>query len=816
VHRPCTRRFRAGRRVENGNIRYYRGKPVEGERMKDKDKTKEELINESNRLHQQIVELNTLEAKHKKAEEALRRSEGRLNIIFDFVPAMIWNKNKGGKYLQVNRAYCQVVGLSKEKVIGKTDYDLYPENIANQYRKYDQKVFDSGEPEIGIVERHLKPSGEFGWSQTDKSLYYDAEGNIVGIIGFAIDITERKKVEEELRFQGEIMKNLAEGVYLIGLEDGRIIYANPKFEKMFGYKPGEMNGKHVPIVNAPTEKYPQEMAREIMEVLKKTGECHGEINNIKKDGTSFWCYANVSVFDHPIHGKVIISVHTDITERKKAEEEKDTLLKAIETAKEAINIADVDMKMIYTNDAMDKLFGYKKGELIGKFPSILNADPNPEAVTKQIMDAIERDGVWEGEIHNKRKDDTEFISYARISTVKDKYGRIINFVSTQHDITERKKAEEKLKESEKKYRSLVTNIPDVTWTTDCEGNTTFVSPNIKKVYGYNPEEIYKEGERLLLGRIHPNDVEKVKEVYKTLFEKGIPFDSEYRIKRKDGEWIWLYDRSIVTYERDGVMYADGVFSDITERKKAEQKLTDAYQKLKETQEELIQSGKMAAMGQLASGISHELNQPLTGIKGFAQTILMDIEEDNPIRKDVEKIIEQTDRMDRIIKNIRFFARRSEFKLEELDINQPIEDSLMLLKEQLRIHNIHLKKSLGEGLPKIKGDPNQLQQVFLNMITNARGAIDSLKDTNGGELIIKTALSKNKKNIEIIFQDTGCGISKKNIDHIFNPFFTTKSPDGGIGLGLSIAYRIIENRKGKIEVKSKEGKGATFRITLPIL
>jgi PAS domain S-box-containing protein len=136
-----------------------------------------------------------------------------------------------------------------------------------------------------------------------------------------MDVTERKKKEEEIRLQSEIMTNMSEGVYLIRLEDLIIVYANPRFEEMFGYDPGEMIGKYVAIVNTPSNKTPEETNYEIVGILKETGEWHGEILNIKKDGTLFWCYANVSLFDHPEYGKVIVSVHTDITERKKREEE---------------------------------------------------------------------------------------------------------------------------------------------------------------------------------------------------------------------------------------------------------------------------------------------------------------------------------------------------------------------------------------------------------------------------------------------------------------------------------------------------------------
>ena len=183
-----------------------------------------------------------------------------------------------------------------------------------------------------------------------------------------------------------------------------------------------------------------------------------------------------------------------------------------------------------------------------------------------------------------------------------------------------------------------------------------------------------------------------------------------------------------------------VANNITERKKTEQELKEAYQKLKETQEELIQSAKMATMGQIAAGISHELAQPLTGIKGFAQAVLMNLDKKSHVREDLKKVVEQANRMDTIIKNVRFFARKADFKMQELDINQPIKDSLMLLRQQLKVHNIQLKIFSDENLPRVKGDPNQLEQAFLNLVVNARDALAQSKSRKRRELVVKTSLS----------------------------------------------------------------------------
>ncbi|MCP4687211.1 MAG: PAS domain S-box protein, partial [Desulfobacterales bacterium] len=199
--------------------------------------------------------------------------------------------------------------------------------------------------------------------------------------------------------------------------------------------------------------------------------------------------------------------------------------------------------------------------------------------------------------------------------IRDDDGAISGVVLTFRDITERERAEEALRESEEKHRSLIVNIPDVTWTTDQEGVTTFLSPNIEAVYGYAPSEIYEAGERLWLGRIHPGDVENVTRAFEALFVDGKPFDIEYRIRRKDGEWIWAHDRSISTYEKNGMRYADGVFIDITERKRAEEAL-------RESEEKFSTIFKLSPNALVLTGIEdgklYEINKSFTRMFGYTK------------------------------------------------------------------------------------------------------------------------------------------------------------------------------------------------------
>ena len=261
----------------------------------------------------------------KRAEEKLRLFSQSVNSSIDGI-AM---GNLESKITYVNETFVRMFGYSKEELIGKEIAIIYPDDQMPKLEEALKATLEGGWTGELVGKRK---DGELFPMAVSASRVVDDEGKVIAHMASHSDITERKRAEESLRLQSEIAANMSEGVYLIRASDGVIVYTNPKFEEIFGYGPDEMLGKHVSIVNAPTEKSPEETAKEISEFINKHGFWRGEINNIKKDGTPFWCYASVSMFDHPEHGKVWVVVHTDITERKRAEE---NLKKAKEEAEEA-------------------------------------------------------------------------------------------------------------------------------------------------------------------------------------------------------------------------------------------------------------------------------------------------------------------------------------------------------------------------------------------------------------------------------------------------------------------------------------------------
>jgi histidine kinase len=326
----------------------------------------------------------------------------------------------------------------------------------------------------------------------------------------------------------------------------------------------------------------------------------------------------------------------------------------------------------------------------------------------------------------------------------------------------------------------------------------------------------------------PQDAGRVFRAFNNVYVSHKPSrEFEWQIIRKDGEKRHLEASVSLIKGPDGLANGfQGIIRDVTDRNLAEQSLKKAYQELKHTQSQLVQSGKLASIGELAAGVAHELNQPLMVIRGNAQLVKRFITkgqyEIDDLLKQMEPIERNTKRMMNIINHLRAFSRQSKSEYYSLDVNQVIEESFLMVGEQLRLRNIEIKKTLDPALPKIKGDTNQLEQVFLNLITNARDAITEKNEDqkpesgNSDTIEIITQTSQSDPNlIEILFKDSGRGIGESARNSIFDPFFTTKAVGKGTGLGLSISYGIISDHNGQIEIAETGPQGTTFQVKLPI-
>ena len=367
--------------------------------------------------------------------------------------------------------------------------------------------------------------------------------------------------------------------------------------------------------------------------------------------------------------------------------------------------------------------------------------------------------------------------------------------------SERRRMEVALKDSEDRYRSLVKNVKLGIFrsTPGATGKFLEVSSAMEEITGYSREELLQMNVCDLY--VHPEKREAILAEIASVTGKTT---RELPFRKKDGTEIVVLDTKVAVRDDAGkVLYFDGIIEDITEHKQAQERE-------KQLREELYLSRRLAAIGELAAGVAHEINNPLTGILGFSQRLLRK-STDEKLSRDLEVIHSEAQRVAKVVQNLLAFARRQEPRKQYSDINDVLQKALELRAYELKSSNIEVALDLASSLPKTMADFHQIQEVFLNIILNAEQAMSEAD--SGGKLSIKT--QRVKDYIRISFADDGPGIPDEHFDKLFDPFFTTRRERGGTGLGLSICYGIVAEHGGKIYVKSKLGKGATFFVELPV-
>ncbi|MFA5157320.1 MAG: ATP-binding protein [Candidatus Omnitrophota bacterium] len=388
------------------------------------------------------------------------------------------------------------------------------------------------------------------------------------------------------------------------------------------------------------------------------------------------------------------------------------------------------------------------------------------------------------------------------------------------EIDERKRAEAALRESDERFRQVAESAGEWIWEVDSKGLYTYSSPAVKEILGYQPEEIV--GKKYFYDFFHPDVKEELKRGVFESFAKKENFRSHINLNvHKNGSMVILDTNATPVIDEHGVLKGyRGADKDITKTRHAEEELRAAYSQLTQTQAQLVQSAKMASLGQLASGIAHEVNNPLTGVLNNIQLIRMMEEQKKELDMaevdDVLKAAEESAlRCKKITQSLLEFSRASKGVMQLVSLNEVIEKVIDIVGYEIKMQNININKDLTPDLPLVMGSFQLLQQVIFDMIANAKWAIEKKAGKAGGVIIIRTGLAISEKQVYVSISDNGIGIAAHDMDKIFEPFFTTKPMGEGTGLGLSIAYGIIKEHHGNIKVESEQGKGATFRINLPL-
>jgi PAS domain S-box-containing protein len=613
--------------------------------------------------------------------------------------------------------------------------------------------------------------------------------------------------EEALRQSEEHYRTLFENM-LNGYAYCRMLYengvpqdfiyldVNPAFEKLTGLK--DVVGRKVSeVIRGIRESDP-----ELLEILGRvalTGVPERIETHIEALDMWFWISVYSAQKEH------FVAVFDVITERKKAEDDLRLFKNLINQANDAILVIDpATGRFLDVNAKACNNLGYGREELLKMVVLDIDDIVIPDTLSwKAHVDNVKDVGHVFLEGRHRRKDGTTYpveVNVKYISLEKGDY-----MVAVARDITERKKAEEALQKSEKKYKDLFDSTLDGIYQMDADGVFILMNPAGAKMFGYeSPDEMI--GRKGLEFWRDPGDRDVFREELKT--KKSVN-DYHMKLKKKNGEPIELETSSTIKEDEKGAFLGmEGILRDVTERQKLE--------------DQLRQSQKMEAVGQLAGGIAHDFNNILTAMIGYGHLLKMKLKEDDPLRNYADNILSLSDKAANLTHSLLAFSRKQIMNPRAVDINEIIRRIDHLLSRIIG-EDIRLQTALSEKDLIVMADPGQIEQVLMNLVANARDSmpkgglmtIMSEPASIDHEFIKEHGFGKEGEYALISLTDTGAGMDRETREKIFEPFFTTKEVGKGTGLGLAMVYGIVKQHEGFINVYSEPDRGTTFRIYLPL-
>jgi PAS domain S-box-containing protein len=631
--------------------------------------------------------------------------------------------------------------------------------------------------------------------------------------GFVMDITERRRAEAALRESESRFRDLADLLPQTVFETdarGFFTFANRSGLKQFRYAEHEVSSVSVPQVVAPGDR--ERAVQNLQQKLTGRPTASNEYMAIRKDGSTFpaLLYSSPILRDGSPAG--LRGILIDITERYRAEmalrESEKKYRDLYEGSRDGFAEVDDKMRLVECNSVFLEMIGYSKEEILGRTlqeitPSRWHGEE--KRISREQIHARGYSDVYEKEY--VRKDGSVFPAEVRAYAIRDTAGRHCGVWAVVRDITARKHAETALRASEQNYREIFNAVNDAILIQDPDtGAVLDVNRTVLDVYGYT----YEEAMHLKLGETGvPGPSRAAQEAMarvRRVAHEG-PQLFEWLSRKKNGDPIWE-EVNLRIASIGGKRRVLAVIRDITDRKKAE---IQAQQHLAE----LTRAWHANMLGEMASGLAHELNQPLCAVVNYSNGCLRLIRKEGyaieTVRNSIEQIAAQAQRAADIIKRIRALVAKRDPQRTRIDLSGIINGAVQMLREEADKHNVAIVSKGQEKRPAVKGDGVEIEQVVLNLMRNA---IEAMNDPLVSRRVLTISNQvRDGRMIEIAVADTGRGIPPELSEKIFDSFFTTKAE--GLGIGLSLSRRIVESHGGRLWAESDGRSGATFRFTLPV-
>jgi len=779
--------------------------------------------------------------------------------LFENASDAIYILDKYGNFVAVNRKAEELTGFKREDFIGKSFRKIIPvKNLPKAIRGFLSVI---REKPIRL-ELELKTATEKNVLVEVTSTPFISNGKIIGALGIVRDITERKKAEKVLQKSEKRFRTLMEEVP-IGICNtdlkGKITYVNKRFEEATGYSRDEIVGKNSFNLGIMSDETLKLLAKRMKKRLMGTPSRLLEGRFKRKDGEWIWAEIEgklIKKFGVPVGFQLTAR---DITERKTAEKERkrfEERLSALNFYGRSLNVAK-NMEEIYrlTLDAMEKTLGFEiaffmivdKGMLCvvdhRGYPESFSIKLPLNGTKRGVSVKVARTGKPICVPDTEKEDDwVEFMPGIRSGLdvpikIGSKVLGVIGVDSKKLDAFNEKDQElleilashaataisnldraknleayaREIQESQKKFERLFIDNPEAAVYMDSGFHILDINPRFCKLFGYS---LYEVRGKHIDDVVVPKDKTEEAKILGEKFREGYVYHDTVR-QRKDGTLVPVSMSGGPIIIEGKLIGTVGLYKDITEQKQMEKKLEEYSQhleelvekrtrQLKDAQEQLIKSERLAAIGQVAAMVGHDLRNPLTSIKGVAYYLKKKIgsKMDEASREMLELIENNVEHSNKIITDLMEYSKEIKLELTETTPRSIVNETLFLVE----IPDDVQVRDLTQNEPKLKIDLEQIKRVFVNLIKNA---VDAM--LNGGKLTITSKESDG--NVEITFTDTGTGMTKEVMEKIWTPFFTTKAK--GMGLGLAICKRFIEAHGGSIRVESTVGEGTTFTVTIPI-